>query len=154
MKTTLRNKDVYMGVQQVLRFAGRDVPFKISYACGRSLVRLREQFDLIEAERQKIIKRRQAKDADGKRLTKKTTDARGLQVEVPRFDDDLAVEEDLEALQAEEVEIDVHSVTLTVWEEHMQKAKCKECGRGPIDVSTDEMAALIKLGILIEDTDP
>ena len=31
--------------------------------------------------------------------------------------------------------------------------KCKECGRAAIDVSSDEMAALIKLGILIEDTE-
>lgn len=138
----MRNKDVYMGVQQVTRFASRDVPFKISYACGKSLVRLREQSDLIESERQKIIKKCQAKDPDGTPLTKKVTDARGQVIEVPTFEDDSVVGEDLAALQAMEVEIDVHSVKLGVWDELMQKAK--------IDVSSDEMAALIKLGILID----
>lgn len=151
MNTKLRNKDVYVGMQQIVRFASRDVPFKISYACGKSLVRLREQFDLIERERQKIIKKHQATDAEDIPLTKKATDARGQQVDVPKFKDDVAVEEDLEALQAIDVEIDVHSIQLSVWDEHMQKAKCKECNRAVIDVSSDEMAALIKLGILIDD---
>ena len=153
MKTTLRNKDVFAGVQQIVRFAGRDVPFKISYACGKSLVRLREQFDLIETERQKIIKKHQAEDTDGTPLTKKVADPRGREINVPMFKDDLVVEEELAALQAEEVEIEVHSITLGVWDEHMQKAVCKECKRAGIDVSSDEMAALIKLGILIEDAE-
>ena len=153
MKTTLRNKDVFMGMQQVMRFASRDVPFEISYPCGESLVRLREQFDLIESERQKIIKKHRAKDTDGTPLTKKATDALGREIDVPKFEDDLAVEEDLQALQAKQKEIDVHSIQLSVWDEHMQKAKCKECGRAAIDVSSDEMAALIKLGILIADAE-
>lgn len=153
MKTTFRNKDVYLGMQLVRRFATRDVPFKISYACGKSFLRLREQFDLIERERQKIIKKYQDTDADDTPLTKKAIDALGREIDVPKFKDDVAVQDDLEALQAEEVEIDVHSINLSVWNEHMQKAKCKECNRATIDVSSDEMAALIKLGILIEDTD-
>ena len=153
MKTTFRNKDVFMGMQQVVRFASRDVPFKISYACGKSLARLREQFDLIETERQKIIKKYQLKGEDGTLLAKKAVDALGREIDVPKFKDDVAVEEDLKALQAEDVEIDVHSIELSVWNEHMQKAKCKTCDRAVIDVSSDEMAALIKLGILIEDSD-
>lgn len=152
MRITLRNKDIYVGVQQVVRFAARDVPFKISYACGRSLVRLREQFDLIESERQKIIKMHQAKNDDGTPATKQGTDASGRRLNVPQFEDEQAAMDDLEALQAETVEIDVHSIELTVWTEQMQKAKCEKCGRGPIEVSSDEMAALIKLGILVDDS--
>ena len=153
MKTKLRNKDVFTGVQRVMRFAGRDVPFKISYACGKSLVRLQEQFDLIESERKKIITKHQAKDTDGTPLTKKATNTLGREINVPVFKDDLAVEEDLAALQAEEVDIDVHSIALSAWDEYMQKAVCKECNRAGIDVSSDEVAALIKLGILLEDAE-
>lgn len=134
MRITLRNKDIYVGVQQVMRFAARDVPFKISYACGRSLVRLREQFDLIESERQKIVKRHKL-SAEG---------TSGL-------DTEQAALEELTALQNESVDIDVHSVTLSVWTEHMDKPTCKECKRGSVDVSSDEVAALIKLGILVAD---
>ena len=151
MNVKLQNKHVYQGVQLVGKFAERDVPFKISYACGKSLVRLREQFQLIEAERQKIIKKHQKKDGDGTLMTKKANNELGQEIDVPDCDD--SVEEDLQALQDLDVEIDVYCLTIDVWNEHMQANKCKECKRGKIDVSSNEMAALIRLGILVDGDD-
>ncbi len=44
----LPNKDIYAGVQQIAKFANRDVPMKIALPLGRCLVALREQYGLIK----------------------------------------------------------------------------------------------------------
>ncbi len=136
----LRNKDIYTGVQQIVKFADRDIPVKISYAVGKSLVRLREQFDLIEACRSKMVKSHQVMNGDGQPLKNKDGSL--------KFDDEAAVGKELDELQAEECEVDVHSMDIDKFMELMEKKKCKECSQPVEDVSSNEMAALIKLGIL------
>lgn len=153
MDITLKNRHVYVGMQLVSRFADRELPIKISYACGKSLVSLNEQFQLIESERKKIIRKHQEKDTDGVAMTRKSKDEVEREISVPVLDDDDAVAQELEILLDEEVELSVHSISLDVWSEHMEVKKCKECKRGPINVSSHELAALIRLGILVDDDD-
>ncbi len=150
MDITLKNRHVYTGLQLIAKFADRELPVKVSYACGKSLVGLNEQFQLIESERKKVVRKHQKKNPDGTPVTKKGTDGAGREVDVPDFDDEEAVRLELDSLEDEDIEISVHCITLDVWNEHMQTAECKECNRGPINVSSNEMAALIRLGILVD----
>jgi len=150
---TLKNRHVYVGVQLISKFADRELPWRISYACGKSLVSLTDQFQLVEAERQKIIRSHQKKDSDGIAMMKKGKDDLGREIDVPLLDDDDKTTQELDELLDLEVEVKVHCITLNAWGEYMEEKKCKECKRGPIDVSSLEMSALIRLGILVDDDD-
>ena len=141
-----KNKDIYTGVQEVKKFSGRDIPMKVSYAVGKSLVRLREQFDLIEECRQKAQREHAVMD-DGKQL--KNEDG------TLRWKDWEGLVKETDALQEEECDIDVHSISFEKFTDQMESKKCKECGQQATGgVSSDEMAALIKLGIVRDDDDP
>ncbi len=151
MDITLKNRHVYVGVQLISKFADRELPWRISYACGKSLVSLTDQFEFIDSERKKIVRSHQKKDSDGIAMTKKGTDDLGREIDVPLLDDDDVTAQEIDSLLDKEEEIKVHCITLDAWSEYMEEKKCKECKRGPIDVSSLEMSALIRLGILIDD---
>ncbi len=153
MNIKLRNRHVYQGVQLVARFADREMPEKISYACGKSLVALQEHFQFVESRRLKLVKKHQKRNPDGTLKMKPGKNDLGQEVDVPDLESDDAFAEELDVLREEEVEIDVHCITRAVWNEHMQRTECKECKRGKIDVSSNEMAALIRLGILVDGDD-
>ena len=142
----LRNRDIYTGVQEVTKFSQRDIPLKVAYAVGKSLVRLREQYQLIEDLRTKAQKEHAVMDDEGKQRknddgTLKWNDWEGLVKEV-------------DGLQEEECDISVHSITFGNFMEQMETRKCKECNQQATGgVSSDEMAALIKLGIVRDDDD-
>ena len=138
------NKDIYTGVQEITKFSQRDIPIKVSYAVGKSLVRLREQFQVIEDCRTKAQQSHALTDTSGKQLTSEDG--------TPRWDDLAALVAEIDTLQEETCDIDVHSISAEKFMELMESKTCEECGHTANGaVSSDEMAALFKLGIVRDD---
>ena len=142
-----KNKDIYTGVQEVTKFSQREIPLKVGYAVGKSLVRLREQFQLIEDLRTKKQKEHAIMDGDGKQA--KNEDG------TLRWKDWEGLVKEVDALQEVKCDIDVYSISSEKFMDQMETKKCKECGQQATGgVSSDEMAALIKLGIVRDDDNP
>ena len=139
-----KNRDIYTGVQEVTKFSQREIPIKVGYAVAKSLVRLREQFQIIEDLRQKAQKAHAVMNGDG-------TQAKNADGTLQWNDWDELVNE-IDELQNEECDVAVHSITSEKFMEQMEAKKCKECGQQAA-VSSDEIAALIKLGIVGDDDD-
>ncbi len=137
----LLNKNVYTGLAQVAQFSERSLPIKVAYAVGKSLVPLREQFDVIEDLRQKVIKQYAVIDKDGKRVKKEDG--------TPELKDEDKADEKLKELGLLECQVAVHKMDEAKFLELMEKEECSECKNGTATVSPNEMAALIKLGILV-----
>ena len=136
----LKNKDVFTGVLEISKFSERNIPIKVSYAVGKSLVRLREQKEVIDNCVSKAQQAHAVNDLGGKQAEKDG---------VLQWDDLPGLVTEIGELQEEECDIDVHSLTADKFMELMESKTCKECGHvANGEVSSDEMAALIKLGIV------
>ncbi len=143
----LLNRDIYTGIQQVVGFSNRELPVKVSYAVGKSLVPLRVQWDLIDTEQKKVVKKYRQLDGDGEIKMKSVSPDPDVP-DVPDLSDEDAAQEELDTLGLEECEIELYTITIDKFMELMDKKQCPECN-GSVAVTTpNEMAALVKLGIL------